>query len=163
VVGGQVITALAYASLPRLAEQVARGEWTAFRRQLARLMLIGFVLGACGVAACAVIGAWALELAYSPEVAVHTDVLVWMAVNSTVLWTYLFLGTALDAMRRFNIQPYIFATSSLGILIAARLLVPDHGMLGASWSMGIGFVIDAILFFAAVGIPLLRAREGEGL
>jgi O-antigen/teichoic acid export membrane protein len=95
-----------------------------------------------------------LRIIYSDEVAAHAHVLIWLAAGATILWTRGSLGTALDAMRRFAIQPWIHLASTVVIAGACVVLIPDHGLVGAAAAVLIGYVLEAILFFVAVAIPL---------
>lgn len=162
--GSLVITAIGSAAMPRLARHVAAGEWMTFARLVRTLVLIGVALGSLGVVASLVIGRPLLALLYSDEVAAHHDVLVWNMATTGLAWTFMFLGTSLDAMRRYRIQPWIHGISSVIIAVAAWILVPRHRVLGATWALSVGIVFETICYFVAVAIPLraeLRRRHAS--
>jgi O-antigen/teichoic acid export membrane protein len=159
--GGVVAGALATAAAPRLARYAAAGEWTAFRRQLLQLMGIGATLGVAGILGSLFLGEPVLRIVYSAEFARHADVLVWLSVTSALTWTYVFLGTALDAMRTYGIQPLIHVVSSLVITAGAALLVPTHGMRGASWAMLMGHSAEFILYLTAVTHTIRASEAGR--
>lgn len=159
IMGGLVVTSIANAASARLARDAADGAWTSFARTLRRLIAIGAALGVVAVIASATIGRPVLRLVYSEAFAPYDDVLVWLAVSSGVLWTYLFLGTALDAMRRFRVQPWIHGASTLVIAGASWALVPGHGLHGAAWAILAGFVVECLLYVVAVGLPLRAATR----
>ena len=159
VFGNMVIFAVHAAALPRLSRQAADRDWRAFRRLIHRMQATGFALGACAVAMSLTIGAPVLRVFYSAEVARHADVLVWLCIGSWVQWTYVFLGTGLDAMRRFHVQPWIHGVSVSAIAVACAMLVPGEGMRGAAWGMLCGYCVEAVLYALVVAIPLHRMER----
>jgi O-antigen/teichoic acid export membrane protein len=158
-IGGMLVTALANAALPRLAKTVVAEDWRRFRGYLWKLMGLGVLTAAAGIVVSFVFGKMILRLLYSEEYAAHSDVLTWLAVASGMQWIYVFLGTSLDAMRRFSIQPYIHGTSTLVIAGASWALIPPYGMRGAAWAMLLGFTVEAALFAIGVFLPLRRAEK----
>jgi O-antigen/teichoic acid export membrane protein len=159
VFGNTAVNAIANSTSARLARYAADGDMRAFKRLLAIMIGIGAALGVAAVIVSLLIGEPVLRLVYNDEVAAYADVLPWLALASGILWTYLFLGTALDAQRQFRIQPWIHGTSTLALAGACVLLVPSHGVRGAAWSTLVGYSVEAVLYFIAVAIPL-RARRG---
>lgn len=161
VFGNMVVTALGHAAVPRLARYAAKRDFIAFRRALLRLIGVGLFLGVFGVVASTVLGRVVLRLLYNDAVAVRADVLVWMSVATALLWTYMFLGTALDALRRFRVQPWIHACSTAAIVATSSWFVPHHGLVGATWAMIAGYALDTVLYVLAVAIPIFRGgRDG---
>lgn len=160
--GGVIAGALATAAAPRLARFAAGGHWSSFRRQLLQLVGMGALLGVGGFTGSLLFGEPVLRLVYSDEYARHADVLVWLSVSSGLTWTYVFLGTALDAMRRYGVQPLIHVVSSLVIVAFAALLVPVHGMLGAAWAMVAGYGAEFVMYLIAVTITI-RTSEAESI
>jgi O-antigen/teichoic acid export membrane protein len=161
VAGNLVVAAIANAVLPRLARQAAGQEWSQFARTLRTMILVGVGLAAVAVAACALVGEPVLRWLYSEHEAASADVLVWMAAAAGLVWSYVFLGTALDAMRRFTVQPWIHGTSTLVIAGACALLVPRHGLHGAAWATLIGYGVECTLYLVAVAIPLRQAARAD--
>lgn len=158
VAGNLVVAAIASAVIPRLARDAAAQAWGPFVRTLRTMILIGIGLATVAVIACALIGAPVLRLLYSEQEAANADVLVWMAAATGLVWSYIFLGTGLDAMRRYAIQPWIHGTSTAVIAGAAALLVPRHGLHGAAWATLIGFGVECLLFVVALAVALRDAK-----
>jgi len=155
--GALVVAAIANAALPRLARHARDEEWAEFSRLLVRLLLSGAALGVLAVLTSLAIGGPVLELLYSAEFATHATTLVWLAAASGLLWSYVFLGTALDAMRSFRVQPWIYGASTIAISIASALLIPPYGLPGAAWALLVGYGVECALFVIAVARPLRRA------
>ncbi len=154
VFGGLIINAIAHAALPRLARHAAEHQWVAFARTLRKLIALGAGLGGLAVLTALVVGKPVLRIMFSSEFAQHSGVLVWIAATSGLLWMYLFLGTALDAMRRYRVQPWIHGASTTIIAVAAWLLVPRHGLYGATWAMLIGYAVECLMYVVVVAVPL---------
>ncbi|HVV87023.1 MAG TPA: oligosaccharide flippase family protein [Kofleriaceae bacterium] len=159
VAGNLVIAAIANAVMPRLSRDAASGDWRSFLRLLRGMILAGIVLATIAVVASALIGAPVLRLLYSEHEAANADVLVWMSAATGLVWSYIFLATALDAMRRYAIQPWIHGTGTAVIAGASALLVPHHGLHGAAWATCIGYSVECSLFLMALWGPLRRAAR----
>ncbi|MEZ4401521.1 MAG: lipopolysaccharide biosynthesis protein [Kofleriaceae bacterium] len=160
--GSLIITALANVTVPRLAKQVAAGDWLAFARLLRKLIAMGLGLGVLGTLTVALIGRPVLRYVYNDTVAAYADLLVLSVATAGLSWTYLFFGTALDAMRRYRIQPWIHSVSAVVITVASWIMVPRWSVYGAGWAMLTGVTIESILYFVAVAVPLraeLRRRR----
>lgn len=162
IFGGLIINAIAHAALARMARHAAAGEWRAFARTLRLLVMLGSGLGLAAVGVAALVGEPLLRIVYSEEFARHHEVLIWLAATSGLLWTYMFFGTALDAMRRYGIQPWIHGTSTAVIALASWILVPRWRLLGASWAMLIGFAVECMMYVAAVALPLRSELRRAG-
>ncbi len=160
MLGGLVITTIANAAVARLARYAAAEDWRAFTSTLRRLIAIGALLGVVAVVLSATIGGMVLRLVYSDAFVRHQDVLVWLAASSGLLWTYMFFGTALDALRQFRIQPWIHGASTVVIAVASWRLIPHYELRGAAWAIFIGFGVESILYFVAVALPLRAAMRG---
>jgi O-antigen/teichoic acid export membrane protein len=152
--GGLMITSIANAALARLATYVANEQWPLFARLVRNLVLIGIGIAGLGVLGSLLLGHWVLRLLYSDVIAAQHDVLVWIAAVNGLSWTYMFLGTALDAMRRYRVQPWIHGTSCVVIAIASAALVPRWHLRGAAWAMLIGVGVESIMYSVAVAVPL---------
>lgn len=162
VAGNLVVAAIANAVMPRLARDAAAQDWTGFLRTLRRMILAGIALGLVGVVVAALLGEPILRLLYSEHEAASAGVLIWMVAAAGLLWSYIFLATALESMRRYAIQPWIHGTGTAVIVVASMLLVPGHGLYGAAWATMAGYVVECVLFAAALVGPLraaARARE----
>lgn len=157
VFGHMAIGALANAALARLARHAADQDWRAYLRLLARLLTIGVAIGVVTVAASVVLGEPVLRLLYSDEVAAHADILTLLAVSAGLLYSYLFLGTAMDALRSYRIQPWIHLTTALVIAGACAVLVPRRGPDGAAWALVAGYAVECAAYVVSVSL-VVRGR-----
>ena len=157
VFGNMAIGALANAGLARLARHAADQDWRAYLRLLARLLTIGVGIGVVTVAGSVVLGEPVLRLLYSDEVAAHADILTLLAISAGLLYSYLFLGTAMDALRSYRIQPWIHVTTALVIAGACAVLVPRRGPDGAAWAMVAGYAVECACYVVSVTL-VVRGR-----
>lgn len=158
--GGLTISAAANVATPRLARLAGVGDWKGFASILRRMVLGGAVMGGIAVGCSLAIGEFVLTFLFSAEFARYKFVLVWLSVASGLLWSYIFLSTALDALRRFHISPWIHLSGTAVIVVACFVLVPSHGSLGAAWAVLLGYLAEAMLFSIVV-LPLLRSYTGK--
>jgi O-antigen/teichoic acid export membrane protein len=144
VAGGMVINALGQSAAPRLARNFAAGDGRAFRRLLVRLCLLGASIGSAGLLVVLVAGRPLLTLLYRPEYAEQTSLFVWLMAGQALNYTYVFLGTGVNAMRNYRIQLPIHALSTASLVATCAVLVPRHGLTGAAWAVMAGAVVEAI-------------------
>ena len=162
LLGGLVITSLCNIALPRLTRRAASGEWRVFRRSVLLLCIAGAALWAAGVLTTALLGDAVLRLLYPPAYSAFTTELRWMSVAVGFSWCFVFIGTALDAVREYRPQPWIFGASTLVIASSCVLLVPRYGLLGAIWGMLAGYGVEAGLLLLTLAI-VLRHTTANGV
>ncbi|NWG21338.1 MAG: lipopolysaccharide biosynthesis protein [Chloroflexi bacterium] len=151
LVGGTVVTALGQSASPRLAKHYAAGAWQAFDGLLLRLIGMGAALGAAGVAVTLVAGPQLLTLLYRPEYAERADVLVWMMMAYGLQFAYVFLGTAINAMRRFAVQLPVQIVSCLIVAGGSMVLIGPYGLVGVAWALLGANLFEAAAYAATVG------------
>lgn len=144
--GALVINALSQSATPRLARHYAAQDIAGFRRLLVKLMAIGFLLGILGVGIVALLGEEILSFAYGDEYASQANVFLWIMVGAGIGFLYVFLGTAVTAMRQFSVQLpiHVAGTILLGALCARW--IPSHGIVGAAWSSIFAGLFQASLY-----------------
>lgn len=140
--GSTVVNALGQAATPRLAHYASRGEPEQFLRLVAQLAAMVLALGVAGLACSAVLGKWVLGLAYRPEYADYSGLLV--GVMGAALLGYLAatLGYAVTAARAFDAQVPLLCLVALASGCASWLLVPEFGLAGAAMAMGIAAAVQ---------------------
>lgn len=155
VAGTLVVNALAQAAAPRMARSWQGGDLLRFRQLTYRLVGVGVLLGAVGIAGAIALGPWALRLLYRPEYAEHADIFVLLSFAALASYIYACLANSLSAMRRFSEQFPINVAGFVALAIAAWWGVPRYGMAGAAWALIIGGGVQAALYSIYV-IPVLR-------
>lgn len=149
-VGGLVINSVGQAISPRLVAHVAGNDLRRFRSDVRRLTAFGTALGLVGVALCAVAGAPLLGLLFGAEYESGSTALLILALGATVSYSAVFSGTALNALRRFDVPlPVTLASAA----ITAALLVPATvawGIEGAAAAVVGGACVELLLYRRAI-------------
>jgi O-antigen/teichoic acid export membrane protein len=131
-----VSNSLGEAVSPRLANQYVAGDSAAFRRTLRGAVLFGIALGLAGVLFAIVAGSFFLDLVYGEEYAAHADVLVVLMAAGAINLGFVFIGTAVNALRMFTVQLPITVLTLVTITLASLWLVPMWGLMGAALAVG---------------------------
>lgn len=151
--GNVLIAALGAAAVPRLAAWHAASD-PAYYRLTRKLVLVGLALGACGVAASALIGTQVLALIYRPEFAAAQHTLVVLSLAALVWFVAAIQGSALTAARIIAVQPIILAVTLVTLATSCAVLVPRMGAIGAAWALVAGTTVQALAGY----LVLLRSR-----
>jgi O-antigen/teichoic acid export membrane protein len=155
VAGYTVMGALGQSATPRLARYYQSNR-SAFKRLLAKMMLVAAAVGAAGILVAVLWGRPLLTLLYRRDYAQHADVFVWVMIAAAISYTASMLGYGMTAARLFRAQVPLFATCSLGITVTCALLMKSHGMIAAAYALVVGSCIAAI---GAVAILMLQLRR----
>lgn len=129
--GNIVVGALGQSAFVPLARRSAEGDTSAFNALVYKLVAIGVLLGAGGMAFAAVAGKPLLTLLYRPEYAEQSHLLVWMMGAAGVSFVGQFLGYSMTAARHFAVQIPLFALLVITTTTASYVFVPVKGLLGA--------------------------------
>lgn len=162
-VGSTITTALGQSTSPSLAKHHAYIRYQAFDRLIVKLVVLGVLIGLSGIAVAWLIGAPVLTLLYTAEYAAHVTLMVWILVAMCIQFSYVFLGTGLQAMRDFRFFLPIQIASCILILVLSIVLVPIYGLVGAAWAMG-GANVFELLFFLIVFLYVRQnARRSQSM
>ena len=142
--GSTIVNALGQAATPRLARHASSHEPAQFLRLVAKLTAMVFVLGLAGLACSVVLGKWVLSLAYRPEYADYSGLLVGVMSAALLGYVAAALGYAVTAARAFDAQVPMFCAVALGSGCASWLLVPKFGLAGAAMAMAVAAAAQII-------------------
>jgi O-antigen/teichoic acid export membrane protein len=163
IAGSIVVNALAQSAAPRLAQHYLRKDAPGFTRLLAKLAVIGGLLGVGGVALSVLFGRPFLALLYTPEYAERNDLFVWLMAAAGVSYVATFLGWGMTAARRLRIQLPLFTSIVIAMFAAGCVLVPRYGLVGAAATVLIGsFAQLAGSLFVVVCAVRATARPEDG-
>jgi O-antigen/teichoic acid export membrane protein len=160
VITGLVINSVAQAASPPLSASLAAGDIAHFRYQVTRLTTFGVALGAAGALGSALVGRQVLRLLYGPEYESAHIVLIILMVAAALSYSALFVGTALNALRRFDVPLKVTLTSAS---VAAVLLLPvtnRWGMEGAAGVTVIAAALEHVLYRRAMRRELRNLHGG---
>lgn len=162
VATGIITNSLGQAASPRLANLYRDGRVDAFVRLTKQLIAVGFVLGVTGLIAAASIGSWALSLAFGDEYSERWPILVVLMVGAMIQYPTAFVGTAVNALRLFRVQAPLNMFVLVIVCVAALVLIPDSGVMGAAIAVTFGQIatLGGYIFLALRRVrPMLRARS----
>ena len=157
VAGTLIVNALGQSAAPRLAQYFVT-NLPAFRRLLGRLALLGGALGVGFVAVAFVAGRPLLTLVYSAEYAEYQTEFMIVAVAAAVQFISSFLGYGLTAARVFRLLLMLAAISCVVTTVAALILVPERGLMGAALTMLVSSIVMCIVCTVAVFWVTARPR-----
>lgn len=163
MIGSTIIAALGQSASPRLAKHHAKRQYEAFDGLVVKLVLLGMVLGLASLIVMWVAGEFVLTLLYTIEYAAHSNLLVWLFLGISVQFTFIFLGTGIQAMREFRFFLPVQATSCLLILVLCLLLIPKYGLLGGVLSMFGSNVIEVFVLSVLFFYVRLRTRRRDAI
>ena len=153
-----VVGALGQSATPRLSNYYATGRRKDFVVLLAKLAVIATVIGALGILVAAIFGKPLLGLLYGAEYSQYGALFIWIMVVSWLADLGAMLGYGMTAARRFKVQAPLYGAVVVGTFISCWLLIPSHGLLGATLAIGIGTGVllllgGAVLFLAIRNLP----------
>lgn len=98
--GGQFISSMAQAAIPKMATYVKTKSFSALNRLLFKMMIGGGMIGIILTFFLYLFGDDILTLLYTKEYAKYTNVLLVILLGTTVTFSYIFIGTALTCIRK---------------------------------------------------------------
>lgn len=159
VLAGMALTQSAAKSvMPRLSRYYLDDK-RRYIKLLLKLIGLGGGLGAVGMVIVLLAGEEILRLLFTPEYADYTDLFVWSMLFGVLAYMVTFIGTGVTAMRVFTIQPIITLSALLTTTIFGYLLIPDHGLNAAVWSMMAGKFVQGAVGTMIIGRGLLKHRD----
>lgn len=158
--GNLLVNAAAQASLPVLARDLHASP-DRYRARLRRLVIAGAALGVASLTATALVGRPLLAWIYSAEYADQIPVLLALMAAAAISYSFVFLGTASTAQRRFGTQFLISAAGLAVVACAAGPLVARFGLVGAGCALIAGAAVEGCAY-AAVAARDLRLLGGRG-
>lgn len=160
VAGTTVVTALGQAVSPRLAQYFWNGQLDAFRSLLQKLLAFGLALGCAGSLVAWILGEEVITLLYTAEYAEYKSVLIILALGAGITFAASFAGFGLTAARYFRVQVPISTGALITAIVAAALLLPRHGLIGAAVGVMVTSAVQLLLSLTVV-LRALRKREAN--
>jgi O-antigen/teichoic acid export membrane protein len=146
-----------------MSQRFARAYHTGHRRDFLRLTLLltGTALTGGGVALLLIpfLGKRVLSLAYSSEYIALNGVFWWITLGATFGFIGTALGYPVTAARFFKIQPFICFVQLIITFLGCRFWIPEHGMYGAAYAVGVANFFTAVCFAAVWLMSMKKMRE----
>ncbi len=159
VAGTTIVNALGQSASPRLAKYYAVGGYKLFVTLLAKLVIIGSMLGLAGILIVFVAGREVLDLLYRPEYAKHVDIFLWLMVAAGINYIASFLGYGITAARYFKVQMPLFALVVIVLVVACFWLIPVYGLLGATIALVVAAIVQ-VLGSMVILVAMFRLHRG---
>ena len=159
VLGNEVVLALGQSATPRMARFYVHGERKEIVQLLLREKAVGVVFGLMGVAVAALVGRWALAVAFGPEYAQYSHVFLLLMITSGITLVFGFSSMFLTAARAFWIQIPVRLCSLTAMTVSCWIFIPMYGIMGAAVAMLISATVHGVLAASAVTILLLRMKD----
>lgn len=144
---------LANAMATRLSNHFAQRDFTAFRRDIWRLVKPVGALAIVGIASAAVLGGWILQAVFGADYAGYGVLLVWLTATMGARFLVAILQTALIATRAFTKLALIRLAVSIAVVTGTALAA----YLGTLNTVGMTLLVIATVQSIAT-LLLLRAH-----
>lgn len=161
VAGRTVIGALGQSASPRLAKYYASQDSVSYNKLFYKLLGIGAIIGVIGILVAVLGGKMLLSLIYTPEYAQETNVFVLLMVAAALSYMASFAGYGMTAARYFRSQLPLFVIVTIITTIAAALLIPKLGLIGAALAVILSNFAQLIGSMYIVGLAVRRLKGGR--
>jgi O-antigen/teichoic acid export membrane protein len=145
--GYMFIVALGQSALSPLSKYYNSGNIIAFKKLIAKLVLLAFLLGLTGIVISTNFGKLILTIMYKPEYAQQTSIFNCLMIWGGISYISSFLGYAAGAARYFKAR-FISSTIMLFFtMIGSLLLIPSYGLQGAAFVLIFNVIIELIIAY----------------
>jgi O-antigen/teichoic acid export membrane protein len=149
-IGNRVVTALGDSASPRLAIYFSLNEFKAYRKLIAKMLLVGLLIGIAGISVAATAGKGLLSILYKPDYTEYSNVFTWLMIVAGIIYLVLFFEYGMNSIHNFRMQPYILSISLVAMTTLCYLLIPRYGLLGAAIAMAMGYAIQLICYWKII-------------
>lgn len=157
--GGQFITSLAQAAMPRLAEYVRKQQKKQFLKLVTWMILIGIAIGGVLSISAYFWGPLILEVLYTEEYAKYSDVLIIVLLGTMITFGYSFITSSFTALRkqwvRLPISIFMLAT-----IVLFFLFTPVNDLLDVAYIVLYSETLNFIVFYIVFIIFFKRFFNG---
>ena len=145
---GTLINALGQVVTPRLANYYQFQKFKLFYQLLYKSIIIGFFIGILGLIIVYFLGEQILTVVYTKEYANYNNVFMIIMIGAIFLYTTVFFGTGLTAMRKFKLQLPIHVFSFCVVLLTSVIFIPKYGVTGGAFVILFGNLASSIGYFS---------------
>lgn len=160
-IGSKFIDSIGNALLPRLAILYNQKNVPKFKKYLLNLVSISFVIGIILIILSMLIGDYLLYIIYGPEFFDYRELLILIMIYGMFNYVSYSLMVALNAMRKFKIQPYLGVLWLLVSIISLIYFIPKYGLIGAALALILYAISRVISIGTIVLISLRRVSKGN--
>ena len=146
VAGSILITSVSQVASPMFSRLLVDNQHHAYFRLAIKMCFVGMGIGFVGFLVTSLFGEWILKVVYNPEFALLAPELNWIMAAAMVRYSYIFLGTSMNALKQFKLQTQIAFVGTSIIFVSCFILVPELGTLGAAIAMFMATCIELLLY-----------------
>lgn len=141
--GNFLVSSVAQAVMPRMAQYYKSGDFASLRSVLWWLSAFAIGIGLAGTLLSAFAGREILTWVYRPEYAPYSALLTLLACAATFGFEASILNAAMGAVREFSQQLPLFIATTAATSVACFLLIPSLGLNGAALAVTVGYSLQA--------------------
>lgn len=160
VLGGQFVTSLAQAAMPRLAKYVLNYEKKLFLKLVTQMIFIGILIGAFLVIGAYFFGPFVLRLLYTEAYAKYADVLVVILLGTMITFGYSFITSSFTALRKQWVRLPISIFMLVTIFLFFKF-IPVTNLLDIAYIVLYSEAINFIVFYTTFIIFFKRFFDGR--
>jgi O-antigen/teichoic acid export membrane protein len=142
--GQTVMGALGQSAIPRLARYYQSNR-AAFKRLLAKMLLVAAAVGAAGILVAVLWGCPLLTLLYRRDYAQHADVFVWVMIAAAISYLLSVFGYALTSQRILRSQVPLVGAMAVVSTVVCFFAVPAFGIVGAAVALVASNLVGALI------------------
>jgi len=161
IAGGIVITSISQAALPRLTNILSSHSYQKFIRLTFILCIIGAGIGLAGLIVTIAGGKFILAFVYNNEISTQHTEMVWVMAAAAIRYIYIFIGTAMNALKQFHAQTKIYISGTISLLFLCLWLVPIESTVGAAKAMMIATCVELLGFIITFIFQLKIIRKED--
>ncbi|MBK5462547.1 oligosaccharide flippase family protein [Peribacillus sp. TH27] len=159
-IGNTLLSSVSQVLMPKLVKFNQDKDYRSFKRVVFKMVLFGFFVSVLMVLIFNFFGEIILTIIYSQEYVAYKNILMVLVMGISVLYSSVFLGTAITALKMFKIQPYIHSLSLLFLTISSILLIDEYKLIGMAWSLVIGYLVTSIGYLFSI-IYFIKQNKKE--
>ncbi|OKL37659.1 hypothetical protein BLL40_05000 [Domibacillus mangrovi] len=159
VIGNTLLNAVSQVFMPKLSQLSKKNDYDNFESLLKKMIFSGMIMSLLMIIFFSFAGELVLTIIYSKEYLEYTQVLMILVIGVSVLYSSVFLGTAITVLKEFKIQPYIHFTSLIFLTFASLILIENYRLVGMAWALVIGYFVTSLGYFFILKNILKRRRS----
>jgi O-antigen/teichoic acid export membrane protein len=144
VSGNTIVASISQIYIPRLAYFYNNNSFRDFIKLTVKMCLSGVFIGITILIIAIIFGEELLGIIYNEDFKSYQDIFVVLSIGSLLLFSTVFVGSSLMAIKKYNIHPIINIISLLTVLIFSLIFVNKYGLIGIAWSI---VIANTVSFF----------------
>ena len=157
VIGNTFLSAISQVVTPKLAYLSSQKSYRSFIKLLALIVLIGTIISLIMITIFYFFGEGILTILYTSEYAEYKDILMIIVCGMTFLYSSVFLGTAITALRLFKVQPIVNGIGLLVTILSSIVLINIYSLKGIAIALVLNYLIVSLCYLICI-ISIFKKR-----